>query len=320
MLINNEAHDRVSSFLLPEHFFDPVHARIYEVAATLIGSGKQATPITLRTFFEIGRADCAQSDRAAVPRAFGGQRHDHHQRGRLRPHDLRPRHPPAAHPGRRGHGQHGLRFAGRLPAQGADRGGREPAVLPRRDRQVRPGLHGLQHGADARHRDGQQRLSARRRSLGHRHGLARPRCQNGRPAGVGPDHHCRPARHGQVGAGHQHRLQRRQGLQGGTAVRRHQQGPGRRGCRLVLAGDVGRAARHPHYLGAGGNTFGKNPPRHDRRDRVQAFGAGLAGNVLAPALHRSDRRHVHRPACGAGAEAQAPERAGAVGRSTICSF
>jgi len=52
MLINNEAHDRVSSFLLTEHFFDPVHARIYEVAATLIGSGKQATPITLRTFFE----------------------------------------------------------------------------------------------------------------------------------------------------------------------------------------------------------------------------------------------------------------------------
>ena len=29
-----------------------MHARIYEVAATLIGSGKQATPITLRTFFE----------------------------------------------------------------------------------------------------------------------------------------------------------------------------------------------------------------------------------------------------------------------------
>ena len=52
MLINNEAHDRVSSFLRTEHFFDPVHARIYEVAATLIGSGKQATPITLRTFFE----------------------------------------------------------------------------------------------------------------------------------------------------------------------------------------------------------------------------------------------------------------------------
>ena len=52
ILVNNEAHDRVSSFLVPEHFFDPVHASIYEVAAKLIGAGKQATPITLRTFFE----------------------------------------------------------------------------------------------------------------------------------------------------------------------------------------------------------------------------------------------------------------------------
>jgi replicative DNA helicase len=52
ILVNNEAHDRVSSFLQPEHFFDPVHASIYEVAAKLIGAGKQATPITLRTFFE----------------------------------------------------------------------------------------------------------------------------------------------------------------------------------------------------------------------------------------------------------------------------
>jgi replicative DNA helicase len=52
ILVNNEAHDRVSAFLLPEHFFDPLHAEIYETAAKLIASGKQATPITLRTFFE----------------------------------------------------------------------------------------------------------------------------------------------------------------------------------------------------------------------------------------------------------------------------
>lgn len=52
ILVNNEAHDRVSRFLMPEHFFDPVHAGIYEVAAKLIAAGKQATPITLRTFFE----------------------------------------------------------------------------------------------------------------------------------------------------------------------------------------------------------------------------------------------------------------------------
>ncbi|MEJ2117245.1 MAG: replicative DNA helicase [Alphaproteobacteria bacterium] len=52
VLINNEAFDRVSVFLEPHHFFDPLHGRIYETAAQLIQSGKQATPITLKTFFE----------------------------------------------------------------------------------------------------------------------------------------------------------------------------------------------------------------------------------------------------------------------------
>lgn len=52
ILVNNEAHDRVSNFLLPEHFFDPVHVSIYQVAAEVIGTGKRAMPITLTTFFE----------------------------------------------------------------------------------------------------------------------------------------------------------------------------------------------------------------------------------------------------------------------------
>src|SRR5262252_2207286 len=52
ILINNEAHDRVSDFLEPHHFYDPLHQQIYETAAKLIASGKQATPITLKTFFE----------------------------------------------------------------------------------------------------------------------------------------------------------------------------------------------------------------------------------------------------------------------------
>jgi hypothetical protein len=35
MLVNNESLDRVSSFLLPEHFYDPLHAEIFTVASTL---------------------------------------------------------------------------------------------------------------------------------------------------------------------------------------------------------------------------------------------------------------------------------------------
>src|SRR5690606_4049843 len=52
ILINNEALDRVAGFLEPHHFYDPLHQQIYEIASKLIQAGKQATPITLRTFFE----------------------------------------------------------------------------------------------------------------------------------------------------------------------------------------------------------------------------------------------------------------------------
>ncbi len=50
ILVNNDAYYRVSDFLEPDHFFEDLHRRIYEIATTLIKSGKVATPITLKTF------------------------------------------------------------------------------------------------------------------------------------------------------------------------------------------------------------------------------------------------------------------------------
>lgn len=52
ILVNNDAADRVTSFLLAEHFYDALHSRIYEHAIKLITAGKRASPITLKTFFE----------------------------------------------------------------------------------------------------------------------------------------------------------------------------------------------------------------------------------------------------------------------------
>jgi replicative DNA helicase len=52
ILINNEARDRVAGFLEAHHFYDSLHQQIYETLSKLIASGKQATPITLKTFFE----------------------------------------------------------------------------------------------------------------------------------------------------------------------------------------------------------------------------------------------------------------------------
>ena len=52
ILINNEAFDRVSSFLEPHHFFEPLHSRIFEVVSKLVQGGKHVTPITLKSFFD----------------------------------------------------------------------------------------------------------------------------------------------------------------------------------------------------------------------------------------------------------------------------
>ena len=52
ILVNNDSLERVSHFLETHHFFDPLHGQIFEIVSKLIGSGKQATPVTLRTFFE----------------------------------------------------------------------------------------------------------------------------------------------------------------------------------------------------------------------------------------------------------------------------
>jgi replicative DNA helicase len=50
ILVNNEAFYRVSDFLEPRHFFEPIHQQIYELAAGLVRAGKIATPVTLKTF------------------------------------------------------------------------------------------------------------------------------------------------------------------------------------------------------------------------------------------------------------------------------
>ncbi|MEJ0012498.1 MAG: replicative DNA helicase [Bauldia sp.] len=59
ILVNNEAFYRVSDFLEPQHFFEPVHRVIFEVAGQLIRANKVATPVTIKTFLP---ADLAIGD------------------------------------------------------------------------------------------------------------------------------------------------------------------------------------------------------------------------------------------------------------------
>ncbi|MFK7746701.1 MAG: replicative DNA helicase [Roseobacter sp.] len=52
ILTNNDIYDRVASIIGPKHFYDPVHARIYDVAAARIAKNALASPVTLKAFME----------------------------------------------------------------------------------------------------------------------------------------------------------------------------------------------------------------------------------------------------------------------------
>jgi replicative DNA helicase len=52
ILINNEAYHRVSDYLRPEHFYEPVHRRIYEAIMRMIEGGRLADHVTLKIAFD----------------------------------------------------------------------------------------------------------------------------------------------------------------------------------------------------------------------------------------------------------------------------
>lgn len=52
LLVNNEVYDRVANLISERHFFDPVHARIFEAAATRLSKGALVSPVTLKSFME----------------------------------------------------------------------------------------------------------------------------------------------------------------------------------------------------------------------------------------------------------------------------
>lgn len=52
VLANNKTFEKVSEFLRPEHFADPIHAKIFDIISKLITRGHVADVITLKNYFE----------------------------------------------------------------------------------------------------------------------------------------------------------------------------------------------------------------------------------------------------------------------------
>lgn len=52
ILTNNDVYDRIAAVVKAEHFFDPVHQRIFEKTSARIQKNALASPVTLKPFFE----------------------------------------------------------------------------------------------------------------------------------------------------------------------------------------------------------------------------------------------------------------------------
>ena len=211
ILVNNEAFYRVSDFLEPAHFFEPIHQKVYQLARDLIRAGKLATPVTLKTFLDasidIGGLTVSQylarlaAEATTIINAedYGHTVYDLSIRRALiqvgedmvnvafdAPVDFSPRN----------------------QIEDAERRLYELAETGRYDggfqRFAQALTTAIDMAAHAFQRDG--KLS------GVATGSRRSRPHDGRPAAIRPDHPRRPSRHGQNRARHQHRLQHRQGL------------------------------------------------------------------------------------------------------------
>ena len=53
ILLNNEIYYDISETIITEHFYEPVHRLIYDVIGKMISKGQIATPITLKSSFEV---------------------------------------------------------------------------------------------------------------------------------------------------------------------------------------------------------------------------------------------------------------------------
>ena len=74
ILVNNEVLNRVADFLRAEHFYLPVHARIFGAIEQLVERGQIANPITLKTFFEQRRGACRRSAAPTISRGSPARR------------------------------------------------------------------------------------------------------------------------------------------------------------------------------------------------------------------------------------------------------
>lgn len=81
ILFDNRVYDDVVDFLLPEHFYDPIHMHLYRAMQMMIDAGSVASPITLKEYIsrifdydpEFNGGKYVEDIAKAVPSTFGAR-------------------------------------------------------------------------------------------------------------------------------------------------------------------------------------------------------------------------------------------------------
>ena len=267
ILVNNDAFYRVSDFLEPKHFFEPLHQTIYETAGSLIRMGKVATPVTLKTFLpadaDIGGMTVGQylarlaAEATTIINAqdYGRTIYDLSLRRDLI---------------RIGEDMVNVAFdapvdfAPRAQIEDAERQLYELAESGRYDGGFQKFSQAmkvaLDMAANAYQRDGKlSGIATGLRDLDSKMGgLQRSDLVivAGRPG------------MGKTALGHQYRLQHRQGAPRRSPGRRHHEVGQWRRCRIFLLRNVRRAARHPYSRRANPHRIKHDPPRRHQTRRI----------------------------------------------------
>ena len=269
LLANNRAYERVSEFLAPEHFADPVHGRIYQAIARRVEAGQLADAVMLKAEFDHagvldevgGTAYLAQLLSAMVgiinAGDYGRAVHDAWLRRQLI--DI-------------GETVVNNAFGAEPELDGvqADRTRRALLFELAKDGDGSGGLIPFSKALQRRDRGRRARVQPAGSCLRPGHRAARPRQEDGRAAPVRPADPCGPAGHGQ-----DRRWRRRS-----PSVRPRRMlaearaaGPERgrqaRGC-AVFAGNECRAARHPPAGGGVAGVGRSDPPRRHQREGLSA--------------------------------------------------
>ncbi len=259
VLVNNEAFYRVSDFLEPIHFYEPIHREIYEVIGKFVRAGKSADPITIKTHLpENLLADMTMAQYLARLAAEATTVLNAADYGRMI-HDLALRRSliligeemvSTAYesevdvtPEKQIEEVEGALF--QLAEKGRYDGGFQPFNAALKDAIQMAG----------------RGLWARWLAIGHGDGAERSRPADGRIAAFGLDHPRGAPCHGQDGAGDQYRLPCRQGMEGRRDARRAPQDRQWRHCRLLQPGNEFRAAGDAYPGRTGADFLVRHPAR-----------------------------------------------------------